>query len=168
MNQFIIANLDQYLPTYKISLVRYGSRAEVDVPLTNKLKELMEKLADVRKIGGERRIDEALVKIKDEVFITETSNTVNAPSRQIVLFSQGANDPLKSSELENVLRDLKYNYDAKITYVGLGSDVPEDESTSISSNKASRFIVPVERLPCIYDDLFKTTTQNAGMYLAFT
>lgn len=161
MKEFIIANLEQYLPTYKISLVRYGSTAEVDVPLTNKEKDLMEKLSDVQKIGGVRRIDKALLKIKDEVFV-RTFDTVDAPSRQIVLFAQGANDPLKSNELKDVIRDLDY---AKITYIGLGSEIPEDESLTISSSKASRLNVPIENLPSIYDDLFKTTTLNAGKFV---
>ena len=168
MRKFVLANLDQYLPSSKLSLVRYGSSAVIDTPLTKDRNLLQTKLASkLEPLSGARNIHKALLKIRDQVFSRDPSMTNNGKStRQVVLFAAGSSDLLRLNELSNVVKQLKDSYGVSFVYIGLGS---EDGSQAkdkelISSGIGSNFNVPRgEFLGSVYDDLFKTLARNAGL-----
>ena len=174
MRRFVLANLDQYLPSSKLAIVRYGSKAVIDAPLSNDRELLQSKLqsfaGDLKKkdakISGERYIDQALLKIKNEIFTSRDS--LNAPSRQVVLFTTGTSDPLRRSELERLVKEMKEKLGVTFLYIGLGEDIPTDEMKMISSGLGSAFKTPrgVDNvfLPSIYDDLNKAIQRNTGEF----
>ena len=175
MRRFVLANIDQYLPTSKLALVRYGSKAVIDAPLSNDRDLLQSKLqlftSDLQKknmkISGERYIDQALLKIKNEIFTSPDSS--NTPSRQVVLFATGASDPLKLDKLSSLVNEMKEKLGVTFVYIGLGDDIPTDDMKIISSGSGSGLKEPTNVdgafLPSIYDDMFKAIHRNTGEFL---
>ena len=163
MRRFVSANLDQYLLSSKLSLLRYGSKAVIDAPLSKDRDLLQSKLSSsLEKIAGERYIHEALLKIKNEIFTTSSLDSPNTPTRQIVLFVTGGNDPLKLNELSSIVKELKEERGVSFIYIGLGGDgdIPSKEMEMISSGLGSA--LKASFLPSIYDDLYKAIIRNAG------
>ena len=162
MTEFIMANLDQYLPSSKLSLLRFGSKAVIDTPLTQDRRFIESKLKSMERISGGRRIDLALSKIEKDIF-SDSLNSINQPVRQVVLLTTGSNDPLRSVMLSNVVKDLKKFMKVNFIYVGLGGpNMAKEDGELISSNSASLLNIFPTQLPSIYDDLDEVISRNAG------
>lgn len=161
MTDFVKNELKQHLPLSKVALVNFGFDVAIETALTGNEKELLDKLDNWKKLGGVRRFDLALQRIRDNV-LTGTFDRV--PVQQIVLVTSGRIPNSKKVSTLVAAKQLKENENVKISVVGIGDQVDKAELGKVSSNKGSLVLVDsFDKMPSVVDDVFAITAHNAGM-----
>lgn len=157
MKHLLLNEIKQHTPVSKVALVNFGSDVSIESRLTSDQGSLLKILANLKKLGGVRRIDLAFEKIRNDIF---TNRYRNLPLRQLVLITTGNNNPPYRKALVKVVEDMR---NVKIAVVPIGKNVNKD-GFDITPDKAS--ILPVnssEDMPAVVDDIFSVISDNAGM-----
>lgn len=160
MKDFLKNGVQQYTPLSKIALINFGSEVNIPLKLTFQQNDLFASIENLQKIGGSRRTDLALQKIKDEIFTIRFQNVL---LRQIVLITSGDSDLLKRDALARIAKGLKEENNAKIAIVAIGNSINKDLLDDVSSNEESTIqIYSSDKLPSVVDDVFSVISKNAG------
>ena len=165
----------QQLPLYnisetgtRISLVAYGDRAQIKLPLSDGLTRVAVNTAldKMKKIGGERKLHLAFRAIRNDVLSTRGGARDKAGKLVVVLIG-GASDPAGVVELNREGGALK-DAGVKVSVIGIGAKVDLKDLEAIASGPSLVSKVDSgdhlnEGTPVVSD----SAGRAAGMYCRF-
>ena len=163
MKSFISKQLDLYnisSQASRVSLLPYGDRSYILLSLPDGVSSVAVKaaLSNLKLLGGTRRLDSALRRLREQVF-SPTAGVRSGAGKLAVVLIAGANDPVGKAELGREGAALS-NLDVKLTVIGIGPDVKNDELPAISRDPDQ--ILKIGSV----DDLNQATpliSENAGL-----
>ena len=137
MKEFIVNHLRSYNVSSSgthVSLVAYGNKNEVLLPLQDgiTLTALKASLTRLKKIGGERRLATALNTVRNDV-LTAPKGLRDDSAKLVTVLITGPSTPLDPAPLRRESDALKQN-DVKVTVIGIGPNVKEDQIQVIASD----------------------------------
>lgn len=159
MKDFLMSEIKQHTPVSRVALVNFGADATIESGLTSQEEDLFKAIENLKKIGGVRRIDLAIRRIRDDIF---TRRLQNLPLRQIIVITSGANNLQNKDALVKVITEVKESDKVKVVVVGVGDN--KNELDNISSDEGLTVqIDSFDKMPSIVDDIFSVISENAGM-----
>ena len=140
MTNYIREQLDIYNISSSgthVALIAYGDNSQILLRLRNGFTDsaVISALNRLKKIGGTRRLDVALKRVKNEVFNTFGDARDNA-GKLAVVFVTGANSPTGSAELSREGKALR-DAGVKVTVIGVGPTVTTEELEEVATDPES-------------------------------